>query len=161
MTMMTMMTMIHMKKTILVLNGGANNPKFTDAEVITIAIVGQLSQQDSQRAWYRYVKKNYIHFFPAICCREQFGRRLLQLHDIICFFQQNLCVLMSACHTVEMLIDSFPIELCNIQRLKGSSQPFVYDGANFCYCASKKLYYYGFKCHLGAENQQPPPEVVV
>jgi hypothetical protein len=75
---------------------------------------------------------------------------------MIVFFQQNLCSLLAATYSTELLVDSFPIELCNIQRLKSSSQPFEAYGANYGYCAAKKLYYYGFKCHIVSDLRGVP-----
>jgi hypothetical protein len=129
-------------------NSNNDNPEFTDAEVISIVLVGQLAGADSQRSWYRHVRKNYIDLFPRLCSRTRFARREVRLHNLVCFFQQNLCSLLAASTSRELLIDSFPIEICNIQRLKNSSQPFEYDGADIGYCASKKQHYYGFKGHL-------------
>ena len=125
-----------------------NNPKFTDDEIITINLVGQLSGQNSQSAWFKYVYKNYQDLFPQICQRPQYVKRSFRLQKITCFIQQYLVHLTGANCGKEFIIDSFPLELCNMQRLKSSSQPFEYDGASFGYCAAKKLHYYGFKCHL-------------
>ncbi len=133
-----------------------NNPEFTDAEVITIVLVGQLAGENSQRAWYRYVRKNYIKLFPSLCSRTRFTRREAKLHHLICYFQQNLCYLLSASDSREFLVDSFPLEICNIQRLASSSQPFEYAGANFGYCAAKKRRYYGFKCHIVTDLRGVP-----
>lgn len=133
-----------------------NDPIFTDAEVITIALVQELAGQNSQRAWHNFVRKNFNYLFPKICSRTQYGRRIAQLHGIVCWLQQNLCGLLSASFSKEFIIDSFPIELCNIQRLKNSSQPFEYDGADIGYCAAKKLHYYGFKCHLVTDLRGVP-----
>jgi hypothetical protein len=133
-----------------------NDPEFTDAEVMTIAIIGELAQYNSQNSWYRYVRKNYLSLFPKLCSRTRFSRRHSRLYRVICFFQQNLCFLLSASHAVEIVVDSFPIEICNLQRVKSSNQPFGYDGADYGYCAAKKLYYYGFKGHLVTDLRGVP-----
>jgi hypothetical protein len=75
---------------------------------------------------------------------------------VTCLLQQNLCALLSANYAVELLVDSFPIELCNLQRLKSSSQPFQYDGATYGFCAAKKEHYYGFKGHLVSDLRGIP-----
>ena len=36
--------------------------KFSDSEVITISICGELAGIDSENSWYNFVKKNYICF---------------------------------------------------------------------------------------------------
>lgn len=133
-----------------------HNPEFTDAEVLCIEIVGQLAKQISQSAWYRYVRKNYLYLFPRLCCRTRYVRRVFLLHKMTAFFQQNLCALLSASYSVALLVDSFPIELCNMQRLKSSSQPFQSYGADFGYCAAKKVHYYGFKCHIVSDLRGIP-----
>lgn len=125
-----------------------HNPEFTDAEVICLELVGQLAKQASQSAWYRYARKNYCYLFPRLCSRSRYVRRVFQLDRMITYFQQNLCTLLASSYAVELIIDSFPIALCNMQRLKSSSQPFELAGANFGYCAAKKLHYYGLKCHI-------------
>ncbi|WP_372364909.1 IS982 family transposase [Candidatus Uabimicrobium sp. HlEnr_7] len=133
-----------------------NNPKFTDDEIITLNIVKELCQQDSQNAWHRYIRKNYLYLFPEFICRPQYVKRTFRLHEIICFFQQHLCNLVGANTGKYYLVDSFPISLCNLQRLKSSSQPFEYYGANFGHCASKKSNYYGYKCHLVSDLRGIP-----
>ena len=133
-----------------------DNPRFTDAEVITIVLVGQLAGGNSQGAWYRYVRKNYLTLLPNLCSRTRFSRREARLHHLICYFQQNLCYLLAASDSQEFLVDSFPIEICNIQRLSSSSQPFEYVGANIGYCAAKKHRYYGFKCHIVTDLRGVP-----
>lgn len=131
-------------------------PQFTDAEVLTIEIVGQLAKKDSQSAWYRYVRKNYLCLFPQLCSRTRYVRRVFQLQKLTEYFQQNLCTMLAANYSKHLLIDSFPIELCNMQRLKNSSQPFESYGANYGYCAAKKLHYYGFKCHIVSDLRGIP-----
>lgn len=133
-----------------------NNPQFTDSEIMTIALVGHLAQQDSQNAWHNYVRKNFLYLFPNLCTRTCYLRRLARLHEIFCYFQKNLCSILDANTTLELVIDSFPLELCNMQRLAQSSQPFQYDGANFGFCSSKKLHYYGFKCHIVSDLRGIP-----
>ena len=133
-----------------------DDPEFTDAELITIILVGHLAGATSQRSWHRHVRKNYIDLFPKLCSRTRFARREAKLHNLVCFFQQNLCSLLAASSSRELIVDSFPIELCNIQRLKSSSQPFQYDGADIGYCAAKKQHYYGFKGHLVTDPRGVP-----
>jgi hypothetical protein len=133
-----------------------NNPKFTDCEVMTINIVGQLAGQNSQAAWIRYVRKNYMYLFPDISQRSQYVKRSFRLRNVTCFLQQYLVNKTQSNCGIEYIVDSFPISLCNLQRLKNSSQPFQHDGASFGYCASKKLHYYGYKCHLVTDLRGVP-----
>ena len=42
------------------------NAKMSDSEIITIALTGEAMSIDSERARYRFVKKNYSALFPEI-----------------------------------------------------------------------------------------------
>ena len=45
----------------------------SDAEIITISIVGEMMGVDSETAWHSSVKKNYSYLFPHLCCRIRHG----------------------------------------------------------------------------------------
>ena len=59
------------------------NPAFADSEVITLALVAELKGENSERAWWRFVSKNYRHLFPHLCSRTRYGRRLRKLKLVI------------------------------------------------------------------------------
>ena len=42
-------------------------PKLSDAEVITIEIVGEFLGLDTDRAIRRYFRRHYAEWFPALC----------------------------------------------------------------------------------------------
>ncbi len=123
------------------------NPKFTDSEVITIALVGELKGENSERAWWRFVSKNYRDLFPHLCSRTRYGRRLRTLKLVIERIRHHLLFQLDVNCDRTRLVDSFPLRLLRLPRLSGSSCPFEY-AANVGYCASLKEYYYGFKFHL-------------
>jgi len=52
----------------------STKPEFTDIEVITLNVVGQMFT-DSQKAWHRFVKKNYLSLFPKLISRSRYHRR--------------------------------------------------------------------------------------
>ena len=124
-----------------------NTPQFTDAEVITIALVGELKSYNSERAWWRYVQKNYRYLFPYLCDRTRYGRRLRKLKLVIERIRhQFLFQLDVSCDRLR-IVDSFPLRLLRLPRLSGSSCPFEY-AASVGYCPSLKEHYYGFKVHI-------------
>ena len=124
-----------------------HSPAFTDAEVITIALMGELKGEDSQHGWYRHVKKNWYALFPRLCDRTRYGRRLRKLHFRIALIHQHLCFLLGADCERYRIVDSLPIELTRLVRLSSSSEPFG-QIASVGHCASKKQSYYGFKLQL-------------
>lgn len=130
-------------------------PEFTDSEVVTIQLVGELLSIDSQRAWLNLVRKNWLSLFPKIPERSRFGRRLRKLISI---FNQLLLYLgfqTDANLDSYFIVDSFPLSLCNLRRLGSSKQPFEYF-ANVGYNPSKKAYYYGMKVHLATDLRGIP-----
>jgi len=130
-------------------------PEFTDSEVVTIQLVGELLSVDSQRAWLNFVRKNWLHLFPKMPERSRFGRRLRKLHYVFGLLQRNLGFQTDANNDSYFIVNSFPITLCHLQRLQGSKQPFEYL-AKVGYKASKKTYYYGLKAHLATDLRGIP-----
>lgn len=132
-----------------------NEPKFTDAEVITLALVAQLSGYESQHAWWQHVRKNHRDLFPDLCDRTRYGRRLQKLTRAMEQIRQHILFLMNVDLTKLRVVDSFPVSVCHLRRANNSSQPFEYK-ASFGYCAAKKEFFYGFKVHLITDLQGIP-----
>ena len=130
-------------------------PEFTDSEVVTIQIMGELLSVDSQRAWLNLLRKNWLHLFPKIPERSRFGRRLRKLNYVFSQLQEHLGLQTDANLESYYIVDSFPLTLCHMQRLKGSKKPFEYF-ANVGYNPSKKIYYYGVKVHLATDLRGIP-----
>ena len=116
----------------------------SDAEIITIALCGEIVGVDSENAWYSFVKKNYRHLFPRMCDRSQFNRtrrNLLQVTDLI--FTQ----LAGQFADDVFIADSFPLEVCKFGRAH-FCKVFRSDGATYGKNPSKKQTYFGFKVHV-------------
>lgn len=128
-------------------NSNNGDPVFTDAEVITIALVGELKGEASERGWWRFVHKNYRHLFPHLCSRTRYGRRLRKLKLVMEMIRQQFLFHLDVQTDRHRLVDSFPLRLLKLQRLSGSSCPFEY-AATVGYCSTFKEYFYGFKVQL-------------
>lgn len=102
-----------------------NNPQFTDAELITIALVGELKGYNSERAWWRFVSKNYRSLFPGLCDRTRYGRRLRKLKVAMEQIRQQLLFQLDVSCDRHRIVDSFPLRLLRLPRLSGSSCPFI------------------------------------
>jgi hypothetical protein len=134
-------------------NGPA--PKFTDAEVITLHLVGEILSFDSHNAWYHFVKNNWLYLFPHLPDRTRLGRRLKFLYPLLGKLFKNLCSLTDANDERYFLVDSFPLALCHLQRYSGSTLPFEYH-ASVGFCSAKKSHYYGMKIHLTTDLRGIP-----
>lgn len=121
-------------------------PRLTDAEVITMEIVGEYLGQKSDKAIWCYFKTHWIHFFPKIGSRTSFTRQSANLKNI----KEEMLTRLSnvLCQDQDLyLFDGFPIPICHIKRYKRSKTDLRYEGA-VGYCAAKDLKYFGFKGHL-------------
>ena len=60
--------------------------KMSDSEIIALSICSEVIGIDSEKAWYSFVKRNYRHLFPDLCCRIRFNRtrrNLLQVTELL------------------------------------------------------------------------------
>jgi hypothetical protein len=90
-----------------------STPAFTDAEILTIALVGELAQAPSHRAWWRQVSKNYRSLFPRLCERTRYERRLGQLQGAVEAMRRHLVFLLRVDLSRWRVVDSFPLSVCH------------------------------------------------
>ena len=79
------------------------------AEIITIALYGELADVDSENVLYSFVKRNYRYFFQKMCDRSQFNRTCCNLLQVT-----NLIFMELARHFADnvFIVDSFPLDVC-------------------------------------------------
>ena len=124
----------------------ADAAKMSDSEIITLSICSELIGIDSENAWYSFVKRNYRHLFPNLCCRTRFNRTRRALLQVTELLRQKISQVFPIPHSRVFLIDSFPLPGCNFGRAR-YCHSFRADGANYGKCPSKKETYFGFKVH--------------
>ena len=120
--------------------------KMSDSEIITLSICSELIGIDSENAWYSFVKRNYRHLFPNLCCRTRFNRTRRALLQVTELLRQKINQVFSIPHSRFFVIDSFPLPVCKFGRAR-YCRSFRADGANYGKCPSKKETYFGFKVH--------------
>jgi len=120
-------------------------PSLTDAEVITMLIVGEYLGLGSDKKIWSYFKRRWKSWFPGIKSRTSFTRQTANLWAIQNKIQEQISD--QLCQDKSLfLFDGFPIPLCNIKRYKKSN---VFRGeGGIGYCAAKDVKYFGFKGHL-------------
>ena len=120
--------------------------KMSDTEIITLSICGELIGMDSENAWYSFIKRNYRHLFPKLCCRTRFNRTRRALLPVTELLRQKLVHSFPIPASRYFVIDSFPLPVCKFGRAR-YCRSFREDGANYGKCPSKKETYFGFKVH--------------
>ena len=121
-------------------------PLMSDAEVITLEIVGEYLGLGSDKGIYDYFDRHWRSWFPSLGCRTTFTRQSANLRKI----KQDIHRLVV--HTLQAkqgvyLFDGFPLPTCHIKRYKRSHTDLSAD-AGVGYCAAKQEKYFGFKAHL-------------
>lgn len=131
------------------------NPHFTDAELITIALVGELKGETSENGWWQFVSKNYRYLFPQLCGRTRYGRRVRNLRGVMEIIRKQFLYQLDVNLDRYRLVDTFPLRLLKLQRFSSSSCPFEY-AASIGYCSSFKETYYGFKVNILTDLREIP-----
>lgn len=124
----------------------AGTAKLSDPEIITLSICGELIGIDSENAWYSFVKRNYRHLFPNLCCRTRFNRTRRALLQVTELLRQKINRVFPVPCSRYFVIDSFPLPVCKFGRAR-YCRSFRPDGADYGKCPSKKETYFGFKVH--------------
>jgi len=132
-------------KTLPLLRKRGPSPQLTDAEVITMEIVGEFLGQGSDKGIYDYFRTHWSAWFPKIGCRTAFTRQLANLWRITLQFQKQMVKRISPDNDL-FIFDGLPIPTCNPKRVKPRN-PFHGIGG-FGYCAAKDKKYFGFKGHV-------------
>lgn len=126
-------------------------PKLTDAEVLTMEIIGETLKIGTDKGIFDYFYRHWKPWFPGLGCRTTFTRQIAHLWSVKKKLQQHLVQKMSP-FTDLFLFDGFPIPTCHIKRYKRSKTELTSHGS-VGYCAAKDEKYFGFKGHLVTTQQ--------
>ncbi len=121
----------------------AENQKGSYAELMTIALVGELRSQDHSGDWFDSVKVEYAALFPVLPHRTRYYRVLKQLERIFADFALRF----AGADTLHV-IDSKPLSICKGVRWK---RPRAMTEATSG--RGGLGWFYGFKLHA-VTNQQ-------
>ncbi len=121
-------------------------PEFTDSEMITFMILKEFLQFSSERKFMGFMHGNYSDMFPDMVDQSQFNRRSRALRLIMeklrCHFADELGTQLASLY----VLDTEPIPVVGYKRSKKNSDFF--GSAEYGYCASKKMHYWGYKCMM-------------
>ena len=118
-------------------------PKLSDAEVITIEIIGEFLKLDTDKGIWEYFKKHYLYLFPKLGSRSTFVKQAANLWRIKQIILSRLCEKLEAPSDWIHITDGFPMPVCLFARAR-QSRNFKHS-ATYGHCATKKQTYYGFK----------------
>jgi hypothetical protein len=122
-------------------------PKLSDAEVLTIEIVGEFLGLDTDKAIYLFFRRHYAEWFPALCAvhRTTFARQAANLWAVKEMFWKHLLGRVRFDAEVS-LIDSFPVPTCHFARAYRCRR--LAEESAFGYDEMSKQTFYGLRAHL-------------
>ncbi|MDX2229443.1 MAG: IS982 family transposase [Leptolyngbyaceae cyanobacterium bins.349] len=125
---------------------GGFTPRLSDAEVLTMEIVGEYRGLATDQGIWQYFRQHWLAWFPGLSSRTSWTRQAANLGQYKALLQQHLAARLGAFSEDVHLIDGFPIPVCEFRRAT-FCRSFRGD-AGYGYCASKGKTYYGFHGHL-------------
>jgi hypothetical protein len=128
---------------------GRQHTTLTDAEVITLELVGEFWGLDTDKAIYRHFRDYHAAEFPHLprIHRTPFARQAANLWAVKRMIQDRLASRLGAGQPV-WLVDSLPIEACRFARATFCDR-FTGE-ADYGYDHCVKRTFYGFRLHIRA-----------
>ena len=123
------------------------HPDCSDAELITMAIVGECREWDKETNLLGEWAK-YPHLFPLLPERSRFNRRRRNLMQAINHIRRITLAVLVVAQDKQCVIDSLPIEVVKFHLAPSSTGDWDAHGAAFGRCATKKRTIYGYRLNL-------------
>ena len=125
------------------INQPGKKPEFRDSEMLSVMLAMDFIPFPSERQFIAYMKANHLDLFPKLLDQSQFNRRARKLAPLLEGFRQQCLLELGTTLVCEGLLDTKPIPVIGYRRSKKRSD--FLGSADYGYCASKKLYYFGYK----------------
>ena len=118
-------------------------PKLSDAEIITMEIVGEFLGIDTDKGIWYYFHQHWLKWFPDLGSRTNFVKQAANLCMVKQKIQRTVAKQLGAFDDTLHMADGFPMPVCKFRRANFSR---IFRGeASYGFCASKGETYYGFK----------------
>jgi len=122
------------------------SPALSDAEVMTMEIVGEDPGFDADKALWQYFRDHWLSLFPQLPSRSTFVRQGSNLWQYKQWLEQLLAHRLGAFDDPVHLVDGFPVSLCCLTYARRCCS---FKGeASYGYCAAKDEKFLGFRGHL-------------
>jgi hypothetical protein len=121
-------------------------PRITDAELCTLAVLQALLGFSSERRWLRYAHRHLLGMFPDLPGQSGYNKRLRRLADTMAWLIGRLGAATSIADDTVWVVDSTPIE-CGRSR-ETAKRSDLAGWAEYGYCASHSRFFWGLRLHL-------------
>ena len=123
-------------------------PKLSDAELITLAVLQVLQGFNEEAVWIRHVKLHLRHLFPYVPGQSGYNKRLRKASTALKAMIRILAEDTDVWADDTWLIDSTPVE-CGRSRPTAKRSNLA-GWAGYGYCASHSRYFWGLRLHVVA-----------
>lgn len=120
--------------------------EFSDSEVITLMVTEDYLPYPGETQYLAFIRANYLPLFPKLLNQSQFNRRARALRHLTEAMRRDWLMELGFDQATHYLIDTKPIPVVGYKRSKSRSD--FRGSADYGYCASRKLYYFGYKLVL-------------
>ena len=121
-------------------------PRITDAELVTLAVIQALLQIPKERRFLRYARRHMIEMFPDLPGQSTYNRRLRSLAATMAWMVTMLAGQVSVATDHVWIVDSTPVECGRSRETAKRSDLAGY--AQYGYCASHSRFFWGLRLHL-------------
>lgn len=118
-------------------------PDFSTSEVMTLMIAEDYIPYPGETQYLGYIRANHRALFPKLLSQSQFNRRARRLRHLVEALRRDWLMELGVDQQTTYLIDTKPIPVMGYKRSKHRSN--FRGSAEFGYCVSRKLYYFGYK----------------
>ncbi len=120
-------------------------PKLSNIELIAMNLTSEYMSIDSECQLFRVIKDTYLE---DLIERSVYNRRKRKLFPYLECIRDKIANFFNEFED-HFIVDSMPLEVCKMSR---SLRSTICKDQDYCspdkgYCASQKLYYYGYKLH--------------
>ena len=122
------------------------NPKISDAELVTLAVMQALLGHTSEARWLRYTRAHLRHLFRYLPQQPGYNKRLRRLGATIGWLVGMLGRDTSLWSDDVWVADSTPVECARSREAALRSE--LAGWAEYGYCASHSRYFWGLRLHL-------------
>ncbi len=121
-------------------------PKVSDAEMITLAVLAVLLGFEDEARWVRHVRAQWRHLFPYLPHQPGYNKRLRRLGPAMAALIDHLAADTSVATDDVLVVDSTPVECARSRETVKRSD--LAGWAEYGYCASHSRYFWGLRLHL-------------
>lgn len=121
-------------------------PRFTDAELVTVAVAQAVLQVPSERRWLRIIDRFLAGMFPHLPHQSGYNKRLRAALPLLKTAMRELAADSDFWHDDVWIIDSTPVECARSIATRRRSQ--LAGWASYGHCSAHNRFFWGLRLHL-------------